>query len=294
MSKRAGKAFFLSNGAARQSSGYLCRGRDELAIVSLAGVTKIYPPRVVALAEIHLDIERGEFIFLIGPSGAGKSTLMRLLYREEKATSGRIVVNGNDLMRMPSGQIPYLRRRIGVVFQDFKLLPRKTVAQNIAFPLVVSEVAPREVRRRTGELLEIVGLKHRAGALPAELSGGEQQRAALARAVINNPVLLIADEPTGNLDPETSRGITELLQDINRRGTTCVVATHSEQMVNAVRRRVVAIEGGRVVRDQNRASYRDAEAERALDLERRLAAAAGSAHRTPLAAAWPGRSSRRG
>ena len=284
----------LSNGAFRRASGYLCRGRDELAIVSLAGVTKTYPPRVVALADIDLDIERGEFIFLIGPSGAGKSTLMRLLYREEKATSGRITVNGTDLMRMAPGQIPYLRRRIGVVFQDFKLLPRKTVAENIAFPLIVSEVPPREVRRRTNELLEIVGLKHRAGALPAELSGGEQQRAALARAVINNPVLLIADEPTGNLDPETSRGITELLQDVNRRGTTCVVATHSEQMVNALRRRVVAIEGGRVVRDQNRASYHDEEAARALELERRLAAAAGSGLRGSLAAAWPGRGSRRG
>lgn len=257
-------------------------------------MSKVYPPRVVALAEVHLDIERGEFIFLIGPSGAGKSTLMRLLYREEKATSGRIVVNGHDLMRMTSGQIPYLRRRIGVVFQDFKLLPRKTVAENIAFPLVVSEVSAREVRRRTGELLEIVGLKHRAGALPAELSGGEQQRAALARAVINNPVLLIADEPTGNLDPETSRGITDLLQDINRRGTTCVVATHSELMVNTLRRRVVAIEGGRVVRDQDRGSYRDEETVRAQELERRLAAAAGASHRPSVAAAWPGRSARRG
>jgi cell division transport system ATP-binding protein len=261
-------------------------------IVSLVGVTKVYPPKVVALADVNLHLDRGEFVFLIGASGAGKSTLIRLLYREERATSGRIMVHGHDLMRMPAAQVPFLRRRIGVVFQDFKLLPRKTVAQNIAFPLIVSEVSPREIRRRVGELLEIVGLRDRAHALPAELSGGEQQRAALARAVINNPVLLIADEPTGNLDPETSRGITQLLADINRRGTTCVVATHSEQMVNALRRRVVAIDGGRVVRDEHGAIYRDEEAARAADLERRWAMAAGS-NGPRATVAWPSRGARR-
>jgi len=266
--------------------------KEEHAIVSLAAVSKVYPPRNYALAEVDLEIERGEFIFLIGPSGAGKSTLVRLLYREERATAGRIMVNGYDLVRLPASQVPFLRRRIGVVFQDFKLLPRKTVAQNIAFPLIVSEVSPREIRRRVGELLEIVALKSRAAALPAELSGGEQQRAALARAVINNPVLLIADEPTGNLDPETSRGITELLAAINRRGTTCVVATHSEQMVNTLRRRVVAVEGGRVVRDERGGAYRDEEAGRVAALEHRLALAA-AANGTRAAVAWPARGTRR-
>ena len=264
-------------------------------IVSLAGVHKVYPPRVAALADVNLEIERGEFVFLIGASGAGKSTLVRLLYREERASSGRIMVNGHDLIRMPASHVPFLRRRIGVVFQDFKLLPRKTVAQNIAFPLIVSEVSSREVRRRVTELLDIVGLRSRAQALPAELSGGEQQRAALARAVINNPVLLIADEPTGNLDPETSRGITQLLADINRRGTTCLVATHSEQMVNTLRRRVVAVEGGRVVRDEHGAAYREpapGHVAQGAELDRRLAlAAAGAAGRA--AVAWPTRGARR-
>lgn len=268
-------------------------GRDELPIVSLAGVNKIYPPSTVALTDVDLEIDRGEFVFLIGPSGAGKSTLMRLLYREEQATSGRIAVNGRDLIAMRPSDVPFLRRQIGVVFQDFKLLPRKTVAENIGFPLVVSEFSGREIRRRVGQLLEIVGLKERRNALPAELSGGEQQRAGLARAIVNNPVLLIADEPTGNLDPETSRGITQLLAEINRRGTTMVVATHSELMVNTLRRRVVAIEGGTIVRDQTRAAYRDAGGDGAPEPDRRLAVA-GAGPTPPAVAAWPGRGSRRG
>jgi cell division transport system ATP-binding protein len=261
-------------------------------IVSLTGVSKVYSPRVTALCDVTLQIERGEFVFLIGVSGAGKSTLVRLLYREERASSGRIIVNGYDLMRLPNAQVPFLRRRIGVVFQDFKLLPRKTVAENIAFPLVVCELSPREIRRRVAELLEVVGLKSRATARPAELSGGEQQRAALARAVINNPVLLIADEPTGNLDPENARGITQLLADINRRGTTCVVATHSEQMVNALRRRVVEMVGGRVVRDAHTAVYREASPGPGADAERGLAfAAAGAGLRS--GAGWSTRAGRR-
>ena len=257
-------------------------------------MTKIYPPSAVALADVNLEIDRGEFVFLIGASGAGKSTLMRLLYREERATSGRIIVNGHDLMRMRPSEVPFLRRQIGVVFQDFKLLPRKSVAENIAFPLVVAEFSSREIRRRVGQLLEITGLKERRNALPAELSGGEQQRAALARAVINNPALLIADEPTGNLDPETSRGITQLLAEINRRGTTMVVATHSELMVNTLRRRVVAIEGGMIVRDQHRAVYRDEDTNRVAEIERRLAVAAGAAASAVAPTVWPGRGSRRG
>lgn len=265
--------------------------REEPAIVSLADVSKVYPPASVALADVSLEIERGEFVFLIGPSGSGKSTLMRLLYREERASAGKIVVNGHDLMRLEPRRVPLLRRQIGVVFQDFKLLPRKTVAENIAFPLVVAEYSAREIRRRVGQLLDIVGLRERQAALPAELSGGEQQRAALARAVVNNPALLIADEPTGNLDPETARGITALLTEINRRGTTMIVATHSELMVNTLRRRVVAIEAGQIVRDQHRGAYHHDEQGRPAELERRLAAAAGAA---TVGAAWPGRGSRRG
>ncbi len=268
------------------------RGRFSI-IVTLAGVTKVYPPRSVALQDINLDIERGEFVFLIGPSGAGKSTLMRLLYREERATSGRVSVNGHDLMRMRPSRLPFFRRQIGVLFQDFKLLPDKSVAQNMAFPLIVAEVSPREARRRVGLWLEIVGLRDRARALPAELSGGEQQRAALARAAINNPALLIADEPTGNLDPRTAQDITELLHEINCRGTTVVVATHSVEMVDRMRRRVVEVGGGRIVRDEVRGSYRA--------LEDGVAGAAGrglavGVQTRPAAVArvWPGRGSRRG
>ena len=230
-------------------------GKGNIPIVSLSGVTKVYPPASVALSDVSLELERGDFLFLIGASGAGKSTLIRLLYREEKATSGRIMVNGHDLVRMRGREVPFLRRQIGVVFQDFKLLPRKTVAQNIAFPLVVSEHSPREVRRRVALMLEMFGLRDRAGALPAELSGGEQQRTAIARAVVGNPVLLICDEPTGNLDPGTAAGISQLLEEINRRGTTLIVATHSEQLVNTLRRRVVVIAGGRVVRDEVSGAY---------------------------------------
>ncbi len=266
-------------------------GRDEQPIVSLKGVSKVYPPSTAALTDVDLEIERGEFVFLIGPSGSGKSTLLRLLYREEQATKGRIVVNNRDVTAMGPSDVPFLRRQLGVVFQDFKLLPRKTVAENIAFPLVVSEFSARAIRLRVAQLLEIVGLKDRRHALPAELSGGEQQRAALARAIVNNPVLLIADEPTGNLDPETSRGITQLLAEINFRGTTVIVATHSEVMVNALRRRVVAIEGGMIVRDQARAAYRDADAGPAAQPDRRLVASGAA---PAAAAAWPGRGSRRG
>jgi cell division transport system ATP-binding protein len=262
--------------------------RGERHIVRLRAVTKVYPPSSVALSDVSLELERGEFLFLIGPSGAGKSTLIRLLYREERATSGTIFVNGHDLMRMRGRQVPYLRRQIGVVFQDFKLLPRKTVAQNIAFPLVVSEHSPREIRRRVGLMLEMFGLRDRADALPAELSGGEQQRTAIARAVVGNPALLICDEPTGNLDPATAAGISQLLEEINRRGTTLIVATHSEQMVNTLRRRVVVIEGGRVVRDEASGAYH------APGREAEAVAAVGGAGVPARVPAWGLRSQRGG
>jgi cell division transport system ATP-binding protein len=260
----------------------------------MKAVHKVYPPRIAALSDVNLEVERGEFVFLIGSSGAGKSTLTRLLYREEQASAGEVRVNGLDLMTMPSRRVPFFRRHVGVVFQDYKLLPHKTVAENIAFPLMVAEYGRREIRRRVGQILEVVGLEHRSDALPAELSGGEQQRAGLARAIINNPVLLLADEPTGNLDPENSLAITELLVEINRRGTTCVVATHSAQMVDRLRRRVVEIEGGRVVRDQARAGYVDRNALIPEETERRLALAAGvAARRLSPPSPWSVRSGRR-
>jgi cell division transport system ATP-binding protein len=225
-------------------------------IIELRGATKVYPPRVMALADVSLDVEAGEFVFVIGASGAGKSSLLRLLYREERASAGRVVVNGQDLGRMRRQQIPFFRRQIGVVFQDFKLLPRRTIFDNVAFPLVCTEVSRRDIQRRVPQVLEMVGLLPKARAYPDELSGGEQQRAALARAVVGNPLLLLADEPTGNLDPETARGIMGLLVDVNRRGTTVLVATHSEAIVNSLRRRVVVLTGGRVVRDEEKGAYR--------------------------------------
>ncbi len=243
----------------------------------------MYPPRIAALSAVDLEVERGELVFLIGSSGAGKSTLAKLLYREERASAGQVVVNGVDLTALTSTRVPHFRRQVGVVFQDFKLLPHKTVANNVAFPLIVAEYSQREIRRRVAQILEVVGLEHRADALPAELSGGEQQRAGLARAIVNNPVLLIADEPTGNLDPENAAGITDLFVEINRRGTTCVVCTHSAGMVDRLRRRVVEMVDGRIVRDQQRGAYVDQSGliseetrrRRAIVAERRISAPAG-------------------
>ena len=253
----------------------------------------MYPPRIAALSGVNLEVERGEFVFLIGSSGAGKSTLARLLYREERATAGQVVVNGCDLMCMPPARVAHFRRQVGVVFQDFKLLPHKTVAANVAFPLIVAEYSTREIRRRVAQILEVVGLEHRAGALPAELSGGEQQRAGLARAIVNNPVLLIADEPTGNLDPENAAGITDLFVEINRRGTTCIVCTHAAGMVNRLRRRVVEIEEGRIVRDQERGAYVDQSALIPEETQRRLALVAARRLAAPVGS-WAMRSGRRG
>ncbi|ADU50328.1 cell division ATP-binding protein FtsE [Thermaerobacter marianensis DSM 12885] len=220
-------------------------------MIEFINVSKVYPNGVTALQDVSLHIDRGEFVFLVGPSGAGKSTLVRLIYREETPTRGIVLVDGLNVGRLRRRDVPFLRRQIGVVFQDFKLLPNRTAYENVAFAMFVTGHTQRQIRRRVPEVLELVGLLDKAGALPSELSGGEQQRVAVARAVVNHPKILLADEPTGNLDPETAWGIMELLVEINRRGTTVVVATHAHNIVNALKRRVVRIEAGRVAADQS-------------------------------------------
>lgn len=224
-------------------------------VIELYQVCKTYPSRVTALSNVSLSIDKGEFVFVVGPSGAGKSTLIKLIYREELPSRGQVIVAGRNLARMRPRDIPYLRRNIGIVFQDFKLLPDRTVYDNVAFAMIVTEAAPREIRKRVPAVLELVGLKDRGGALPAELSGGEQQRVSLARALVNNPALIIADEPTGNLDHDTSWGIMKLLNEINRFGTTVIMATHARAIVNAMQKRVIALEKGQVVRDEARGAY---------------------------------------
>jgi cell division transport system ATP-binding protein len=225
-------------------------------LIRLVDVTVTYPNGKEALINVDLEIRRGDFIFLVGPSGAGKSTLIRLLIREQVATTGRVYLAGRDLARVSRSQVHRLRRRIGVVFQDFRLLPNKTVRENVAFALEVTGAPLDEIRRRVPRLLALVGLEDQAQQLPAQLSGGEQQRAAIARALVHDPAILIADEPTGNLDPVTGWEIVQLLLEINALGTTLVVATHNQEIVTALRRRVVALEQGRMVRDEVGAAYR--------------------------------------
>lgn len=224
-------------------------------MIEMYGVTKIYPGGQVALKDINLKILKGEFVFIVGPSGAGKSTLIKLLFREELPTRGQIFFGGKNITRLRPREIPYLRRRIGIVFQDFRLLPEKTVYENIAFAMEVVEAPGRDIRKRVPYVLERVGLAHKAKAKPSELSGGEQQRVALARALVNNPDVLVADEPTGNLDPDTSRDIMNLLDDINKRGTTLVVASHARELVDSMKKRVIQLEKGSLVRDEERGVY---------------------------------------
>lgn len=214
-----------------------------------------YPSGVRALNDITLSICRGDFTFIVGSTGSGKSTLLRLLYRDLLPTSGTVVVDGQDVSALKPSQVPYFRRKLGIVFQDFKLLPQKNVWENLAFVLRVTGVHPREVRRRIGDVLALVGLTHRCDSYPNQISGGEQQRAAIARALVNNPQILIADEPTGNLDPDTSWEIMQLLDQINHRGATVVVATHDSQIVDRMKKRVIQLDSGFVVRDQHRGVY---------------------------------------
>jgi cell division transport system ATP-binding protein len=224
-------------------------------VISFHGVSKVYGNHVVALREVDLAIHQGDFCFLVGASGAGKSTLVRLLIREETPSTGRIFVEGDEITRMARRKLPRLRRRFGIVFQDFKLLANRTVAQNVAFALQVTRPGQRHMREKVEEVLWIVGLEDKLDKFPDELSGGEQQRVAIARALVHRPHIFVADEPTGNLDPDTSWGIVQLLLQINHRGTTVLMATHNREIVDLVRRRVIAVEQGRVVRDEAQGSY---------------------------------------
>jgi len=225
-------------------------------VIRFDNVTKAYPQQSrPAISDISLEISKGEFAFLVGPSGSGKSTLLRLVLKEEKPTRGHIHVAGRDLSRLSNWKVPALRRQIGTVFQDFRLLPNKTVRENVAFALEVIGKPRRAIRKTVPEVLDLVGLAEKSTRMPDELSGGEQQRVAIARAFVNRPLILIADEPTGNLDPATSVGIMKLLDRINRTGTTVVMATHDQAIVDQMRKRVLELEGGQLVRDQSRGVY---------------------------------------
>jgi cell division transport system ATP-binding protein len=225
-------------------------------VISFENVSKTYPGQErPALREMSLEIERGEFVFVIGSSGSGKSTFMRLILREERPTTGRVIVAGKDLSRLSNWKLPHHRRLIGTVFQDFRLLPNKTVFQNVSFALEVIGKPKGQIKKVVPEVLDLVGLAGKEDRLPSELSGGEQQRVAVARAFVNRPMILIADEPTGNLDPETSVGIMKLLDRINRTGTTVVMVTHDQAIVNQMRKRVLELDQGSLVRDQARGVY---------------------------------------
>ena len=225
------------------------------AMIVFEAVTKVYDPDVVALRDVSFVIEKGEFVFVVGASGSGKSTLVRLLLKELEPTHGRILVGGRDLARLKRSRVPLLRRNLGCVFQDFKLLPNRTAAENVAYALKVQGERPEAIRKKVPEALSLVGLAHKATSLPDELSGGEQQRVSIARAVVNHPPLLICDEPTGNLDPDTSVGIMQLLYRINRAGTTVLMVTHDREMVDKMRKRVIALDEGRLARDERRGGY---------------------------------------
>ncbi len=226
-------------------------------MVEVEHLSHVYPNGSVGLSDVNIHIEKGEFVFIVGSSGSGKSTLMKLLMKELDPTEGTIRINKIDTTALRHSQVPYLRRQMGVVFQDFRLLPQKTVYGNVAFAMQVIEAPRRLIRRSVPNVLAMVGLQKKATALPNQLSGGEQQRCALARAIVNNPPLLIADEPTGNLDPNTAWEIMQILDEINKRGTTVIVATHAKDIVDAMQKRVVTLHKGKVVRDK-RGGYDDA------------------------------------
>lgn len=224
-------------------------------MIIMKDVVKRYDNGITALNKVNVHIKRGEFVYLIGPSGAGKSTFIKLIYREETPTQGLVKVGNKDITRIKNKHIPLLRRDVGVVFQDFKLLPRLTVYENVAYAMKVIEKKPREIKRRVTDVLDLVGLSDKAKMFPDEISGGEVQRVSIARAIANTPNVLIADEPTGNLDPETAEGIMAILEEINAKGTTVIMATHNNDIVNQLKHRVIAIEGGRIVHDEEKGEY---------------------------------------
>ncbi len=224
-------------------------------MIHMKDVTKVYDNGTTALNHVNVDIEKGEFVFVVGPSGAGKSTFIRMLLRETLPTSGSLIVNGRDVVHMRDSEVPYLRRGLGVIFQDYRLLPDKTVFENIAFAMQVIEAPRRLMQRSVNSVLDVVGLRSKYKSFPSQLSGGEQQRVAIARAIVNDPAIVIADEPTGNLDPETSWGIMDIFKRINEAGTTIVMATHDQSIVDTMRQRVIAIEDGRISRDERHGGY---------------------------------------
>ena len=226
-------------------------------MIQFSNVTKVYSKDTVALERLNLEIDQGEFVFLVGASGSGKSTLVRLMLKEMEPSAGAIFVNGTKLSSVPRRRIPQLRRGIGCVFQDFKLLPNKTAAENVAYAMEVTGQRRRVIKTKVPQILDLVGLSGKMDKFPEMLSGGEQQRVSIARAFVSQPPILVADEPTGNLDPNTSVGIMQLLHRINRTGTTVVVATHDREMVDVMRKRVVALDEGRIVRDKVKGAYAD-------------------------------------
>jgi len=224
-------------------------------LIQFVNVSKEYKNGVKALSNVNLSIEKGEFVFLVGPSGAGKSTIIKLILKEEDPTEGKIYLNDMDITKVKNRKIPYIRRKVGVVFQDFRLLQNKTVYENVAFAMEIIGAHPKEIRRNVPMVLSMVDLSRKAYCYPDELSGGEHQRVAIARAIVNSPPILIADEPTGNLDPETAWEIMNVLRDINRRGTTVLMATHAKDIVDIMKKRVIAIESGKIVRDEEKGVY---------------------------------------
>lgn len=224
-------------------------------MIEMKNVSKVYDNGITAIHDLSVQIEQGEFVYVVGPSGAGKSTFMRLMYREVLPTEGTVSVADFDVNNMKDKNVPFLRRQVGVVFQDFKLLPTLTVFENIAYAMEVLEKSPRQIEARVSEVLKLVNLEHKTNMYPNELSGGEQQRVAIARAIANMPRVLIADEPTGNLDPETSAGIMNILETINEQGTTIIMATHNSEIVNEYKHRVIVIDDGRITRDDIEGGY---------------------------------------
>lgn len=224
-------------------------------MIELQNISKTYSKGVEALKNINLKIEKEDFVFLVGPSGAGKSTFIKLILKEEEPTEGKITIKGQDVTNLSRRKIPYHRRNIGIVFQDFRLLQNKTVYENVEFAMQIIEASSKEIRRQVPMVLGMVGLSNKASSYPNQLSGGEKQRVSIARAIVNNPSILIADEPTGNLDPETAWEIMKVLKQINRRGTTILMATHARDIVDIMQQRVIALEKGRIVRDEQRGAY---------------------------------------